>query len=60
MPVMFLNPVDSSSSDMKSFDEVDMYRSGPDVKSFSLSSSSKANKHDANNHSVCQLFTVLI
>ncbi|KAN0130424.1 hypothetical protein V8E53_011825, partial [Lactarius tabidus] len=40
MPFMLSEPLDSSSSDTKSFDEEDMYRSGSEIETVSLPSGS--------------------
>jgi hypothetical protein len=55
--IMSSSSLDSPSSDAVSFDEYDMYGSDPDVETISLSSSSKMDKPDADEHTVRSSFT---
>jgi hypothetical protein len=52
-PSMLLDPIDSSSSDTKSFDEDDMYGSDSGVETISLKPDSKEEARSTNEYMVC-------
>jgi hypothetical protein len=53
---MFSDPLDSPSSDSKSFDEDDMYGSDSDVETISMKPSSNEQDRSPTGHMVCTLF----